>query len=211
METAAEQAKPSITEVKEEVRTLAGALAGALSDTLADPLAANPLASPIVFRGLNEILEQHGDWLDSNGAAGIQADFSRENLEHADLIGTVFHQANLQAATLDGATGLLNRQLAGSNLFGAVLPADTSPSEGLKFVRAVASKAGWFLVATLLINALAWMRIFTTRDPQLLRNAPAFPFFGLQADVPFVPFYLFGPVVILSLYVSFHLYLQRLC
>jgi len=255
MEAAAEQAKPSITEVKEEARTLAGALAGALSDTLAgplvaNPLAANPLASPIVFRGLNEILEQHGDWLDSNGAAGIQADFSRENLEHADLIdarlqeallnktnlkradlmladlrgasllqanlndanllGTVFHQANLQAATLDGATGLLNRQLAGANLFGAVLPADTSPSEGLKFVRAVANKAGWFLVATLLINALAWMRIFTTRDPQLLRNAPAFPFFGLQADVPFVPFYLFGPVVILSLYVSFHLYLQRL-
>src|SRR5712671_3032826 len=83
METAAEQAKPSITEVKEEVRTLAGALAGALSDTLADPLAnplaANPLASPIVFRGLNEILEQHGDWLDSNGANGIQADFSRES------------------------------------------------------------------------------------------------------------------------------------
>src|SRR6266436_10337637 len=255
MEAAAEQAKPSITEVKEEARTLAGALAGALSDTLAgplvvNPLAANPLASPIVFRGLNEILEQHGDWLDSNGAAGIQADFSRENLEHADLIdarlqeallnktnlkradlmladlrgasllqanlkdanllGTVFHQANLQAAMLDGATGLLSRQLAGANLFGATLPVDTSPSEALKYVRQVASKAGWFLIAILLVNALAWLRIFTTRDPQLLRNAPALPFFGLQADVPFVAFYLFGPVVILSLFVCFRLYLQRL-
>jgi len=41
------------------------------------------------------------------------------NLNDANLLGTVFHQANLQAATLDGATGLLNRQLAGSNLFGA--------------------------------------------------------------------------------------------
>jgi uncharacterized protein YjbI with pentapeptide repeats len=74
----------------------------------------------------------------------------------------------------------------------------------------VASKAGWYLIAILLVNALAWLRIFTTRDPQLLRNAPALPFFGLQADVPFVAFYLFGPVVILSLYVCFHLYLQRL-
>src|SRR5712671_7857609 len=100
METAAEQAKPSITEVKEEVRTLAGALAGALSDTLADPLAANPLASPIVFRGLNEILEQHGDWLDSNGAAGIQADFSRENLEHADLIDARLQEALLNKTNL---------------------------------------------------------------------------------------------------------------
>jgi len=197
-----------------------------------------------------EILEQHGDWLDSHGETGIQADFSRENLEDADLIdarltdallnktilkradlmladlrgasllqanlkdanllGTVFHQANLQAASLDGATGLLSRQLAGANLFGATLPVDTSPSEGLKYVRQVAAKAGWFLIAILLVNALAWLRIFTTRDPQLLRNAPAFPFFGLQADVPFVAFYLFGPVVILSLYVCFHLYLQRL-
>jgi uncharacterized protein YjbI with pentapeptide repeats len=249
VETAAEQANTSTTEKKEEPSILAGAIAdiaGAIADKLADP----PLVRPLVIRGLGEILEQHADWLDSNGAVGIQADLSRENLEDADLIdarlqeallnktilkradlmladfrgasllqanlkdanllGTVFHQANLQAATLEGATGLLNRQLAGANLFSAILPADTSPSEGLKYVRAVANKAGWFLVAMLLVNALAWLRIFTTRDPQLLRNGPALPFFGLQADVPFVPFYLFGPVVILSLYVCFHLYLQRL-
>ena len=183
METAAEQANltPTDTPKKEATSALADTLAGALSDSLAHPLS-NPLASPIVFRGLSEILEQHGDWLESNGATGIQADLSRENLEDADLIdarlqeallnktnlkradlmladlrgasllqanlkdanllGTVFHQANLQAATLDGATGLLNRQLAGANLFSAILPADTSPSEGLKFVRGVASKAG---------------------------------------------------------------------
>jgi len=249
VETAAEQANTSTTEKKEEPSILAGAIAD-IAGAIADKLAAPPLVRPLVIRGLGEILDQHADWLDSNGTVGIQADLSRENLEDADLIdarlqeallnktilkradlmladfrgasllqanlkdanllGTVFHQANLQAATLEGATGLLNRQLAGANLFSAVLPADTSPSEGLKYVRAVANKAGWFLVAMLLVNALAWLRIFTTRDPQLLRNAPALPFFGLQADVPFVPFYLFGPVVILSLYVCFHLYLQRL-
>jgi uncharacterized protein YjbI with pentapeptide repeats len=265
METAAEQLNLSTPEKKEGgsapaspvTDTLASTLTETLNDTLAStltgPLAdtlASALATPVIIRGLPEILEQHGDWLDSNGAAGVQADFSRQNLEDADLIdarlqeallnktslkradlmladlrgasllqanlkdanllGTVFHHANLQAATLEGATGLLNRQLAGSNLFSAILPSDTSPSEGLKYVRAVAGKAGWFLVATLLINALAWLRIFTTRDSQLLGNAPALPFLGLQADVPFVPFYLFGPVVILSLYVCFHLYLQRL-
>jgi uncharacterized protein YjbI with pentapeptide repeats len=237
VETTAEQANASAPEKKEDVSPLDASLTPSL-------------ASPVVIRGLTEILEQHGDWLDSHGETGIQADFSRENLEDADLIdarlpdallnktilkradlmladfrgasllqanlkdanllGTVFHQANLQAATLDGATGLLSRQLAGANLFGATLPVDTSPSEALKYVRQVASKAGWYLIAILLVNALAWLRIFTTRDPQLLRNAPALPFFGLQADVPFVAFYLFGPVVILSLYVCFHLYLQRL-
>ena len=241
--------------------SFATSFANSLADSLSDPLAetqashlADSLAGtptgPVVIRGLTEILVQHGDWLDSNGESGIQADFSRESLEDADLIdarlqdallnktilkradlmladfrgasllqanlkdtnllGTVFHQANLQAATLEGATGLLNRQLAGANLFGAILPADTSPSEGLKYVREVATRAGLFLVAILLVNALAWLRIFTTRDSQLLRNAPALPFLGLQADVPFVPFYLFGPVVILCLYICFHLYLQRL-
>jgi uncharacterized protein YjbI with pentapeptide repeats len=237
LETTAEQANASPPEKKEDASPSVGPLPP-------------PPASPVVIRGLAEILEQHADWLDSHGETGIQADFSRENLEDADLIdarltdahlnktilkradlmladlrgasllqanlkdanllGTVFHQANLQAASLDGATGLLSRQLAGANLFGATLPVDTSPSEGLKHVRQVARKAAWFLIAFLLVNALAWLRIFTTRDPQLLRNAPAFPFFGLQADVPFVAFYLFGPVVILSLYVCFHLYLQRL-
>jgi len=237
VETTAEQANASAPEKKEDDSPLEASLTPSL-------------ASPVVIRGLTEILEQHGDWLDSHGETGIQADLSRENLEDADLIdarlpdallnktilkradlmladfrgasllqanlkdanllGTVFHQANLQAATLDGATGLLSRQLAGANLFGATLPVDTSPSEALKYVRQVASKAGWYLIAILLVNALAWLRIFTTRDPQLLRNAPAVPFFGLQADVPFVAFYLFGPVVILSLYVCFHLYLQRL-
>ena len=206
--------------------------------------------TPVAIRGLSEILEQHGDWLDSNGESGIQADFSRQNLEGADLIdarlqdailnktvlkgadlmladlrgaslllatlqganmlGATFQQANLQAANFDGATGLLNRQFAGANLFGTVLPAETSPVQGLKQVRQVASRAGWFLVSVLLLNVLVWLRIFTTPDSQLLKNGPALPFFGLQADLPFVPFYLFGPVVILCVYVCFHLYMQRL-
>ena len=253
METATEQTKTSSPEKKTEVSPhavtpVASPVVAPVATPVVSPAA--PSTVPLAIRGLAEILEQHADWLDSNGESGIQADFSRENLEGTDLIdarlqdallnktilkradlmladlrgasllqanlkdanllGTVFHQANLQAATLDGATGLLSRQLAGANLFRASLPTDTSPSEGLKYVRAVARKAGWFLVANLLVNALAWLRIFTTRDSQLLRNAPALPFFGLQADVPFIPFYLFGPVVILSLYVCFHLYLQRL-
>jgi uncharacterized protein YjbI with pentapeptide repeats len=207
-------------------------------------------AGPLAIRGLAEILEQHGDWLDSNGEAGIQADFSRENLEGADLIdarlqdailnktilsradmmladlrgasllqanllganllGAMFQQTNLQAAILDGSTGLHIRQFAGANMFGTVLPAEISPSQGLKQVREVAGRAGWFLLSVLVLNVLACLRIFTTRDSQLLKNAPALPFFGLQADVPFVAFYLFGPVVILCVYVCFHLYLQRL-
>lgn len=132
------------------------------------------------------------------------------NLAEANLLGTQLQQANLQGADLHGATGLLSPQLAGTNLFGATLPDSISPLDGLKQVREVAGKAGWLLGLTLLLNGLVGLRIFTTPDSQLVNNSPALPISGLQSTLPFIPFYLFGPVVILCLYLSFHLYMQRL-
>ena len=142
---------------------------------------------------------------DLRGANLVQA-----NLAEATLLGTQLQQASLQAAVLQGATGLLSPQLAGANLFGAVLPESISPIEGLKLVRGTAEKAGWLMCLTLLLEGLVWLRIFTTPDAQLVKNSSALPFSGLQSTLPFIPFYLFGPVVILSLYLCFHLYMQRL-
>ena len=142
---------------------------------------------------------------DLHGAALVQA-----NLAEANLLATQLQQANLQAVDMRGATGLLSPQLAGANLFGAILPESISPLDGLKLVRETASKAAWLMCLTLLLNGLAWLRIFTTPDAQLVNNSSALPFSGLQTTLPFVPFYLFGPVVILCLYLCFHLYMQRL-
>ncbi len=142
---------------------------------------------------------------DLRGAALVQA-----NLAEATLLGTQLQQANLQAADLQGATGLLSPQLAGANLFGAFLPESVSPFDGLKLVRETAGKAGWLMGLTLLLDALVGLRIFTTPDSQLLKNASALPFSALQTALPFIPFYLFGPVVVLGLYFCFHLYMQRL-
>jgi uncharacterized protein YjbI with pentapeptide repeats len=142
---------------------------------------------------------------DLRGAGLVQA-----NLAEANLLGTQLQQANLQAADLQGATGLLSAQLAGSNLFGAILPESTSPLGGLRLVRESARKAAWLLTFTLLLNGLVWLRIFTTRDSQLVKNSSAIPFSVLPTALPFIPFYLFGPVLILGLYLYFLLYLQRL-
>jgi uncharacterized protein YjbI with pentapeptide repeats len=139
-----------------------------------------------------------------------EAHLVQANLEEATLLGTQLQQSNLQAANLHGATGLLSPQLAGTNLFGAVLPESISPLDGLKLVRDVASKAGWLMCLTLLLDGLVGLRIFTTPDFQLVKNSSALPLSGLQTTLPFIPFYLFGPVVILSLYLCFHLYMQRL-
>ena len=149
------------------------------------------------------------------GADLTLADFRRAsllqaNLAEANLLGTQFQLADLQAADLRGAKNLLSVQLAGTNLFGAILPEEASPSDGLKHVRHQAAKAGWLLALTLFLEALVWLRIFTTTDNQLVKNSSAFPVAALQTTLPFVPFYLFGPVLILVMYVCFHLYMQRL-
>ncbi len=138
------------------------------------------------------------------------ADLVQASLAEATLLGTQLQQANLQAADLRGATGLLSPQLAGANLFSAFLPESVSPIDGLKLVRETAGKAGWLMGLTLLLDALVGLRIVTTPDSQLLKNASALPFSALRTALPFIPFYLFGPVVILSLYICFHLYMQRL-
>lgn len=142
---------------------------------------------------------------DLRGASLLQA-----NLQEANLLGTQFQGANLQAATLRDATGLVGAQLAGANLFGAALPDTVSPVAEMKNVSQVAVRTAWLLAGQVALNILVWLRIFSTRDALLLKNAPALPFFGLQATLPYIPFYLFGPVVILGLSVWFHLYLQRL-
>jgi len=205
---------------------------------------------PVASMAFSAILEEHGNWLDSNGESGIQADLSDLDLQHTELIdarlrnailnksnlrgadlmladlrgavllqanlrdcnllGTQFQEANLQAAVLTGATGLVPAQFARANLFGAVLPEGISPDEGLKHVGQMARRSGWVLASMVLSLSIVWLRIFTTRDAPLLKDVSAFPFFGLQADLPFIPFYLFGPVLILCLYVALHLYMQRL-
>ena len=201
-------------------------------------------------KNLREILENHVQWLDSNGETGIRADVSGQDLESADLVdarlpdallnktilkeadltladlrgaalvqanlaeatllGTQLQNASLQAADLHGATGLLSPQLAGTNLFSTILPENISPFDGLKLVRNVAGRAGWLMALMLLLDGIVSLRIFTTPDYQLVRNSSALPFAALQTTLPFIPFYLFGPVVILSLYFCFHLYMQRL-
>jgi uncharacterized protein YjbI with pentapeptide repeats len=131
------------------------------------------------------------------------------NLADANLLGAKFDQADMQAADLRGAAGLLGSQLAGTNLFGAILPESVSPVAGLRLVREAARKAEWLMAVTLPLYALVWFRILTTLDSQLVKNASALPSPAPQTALPFIPFYLFGPVAILCVYLAFHLYMQR--
>jgi len=139
-----------------------------------------------------------------------EASLLQANLQEANLLGTRLQEAGLQGAQCTGAKGLLSSQLAGANLSGAAPPESTSAFEGLRHVRAVSRRACWLLLSMVLLNALACLRIATASDTQLLQNASALPFSVLPRAVPIVAFHLFGPILLLALYVCFHLYLQRL-
>ena len=205
----------------------------------------------IPIRGLAEILEQHGDWLESGGEIGIQADFSRENLEGADLIDArlqdaILNKAILRRADLDArgpARGKFTPgrssgfQLAGNHVSaGKSSGRYTRRRDRAPQYSTCGSKPVWRCAScrTLALGGIETSSgssrqsrlvsipkfhsersdmvedFHNQRCPALRRNAPALPYFRLQADVPYIPFFLFGPVVVLSVYICFHLYLQRL-
>ena len=198
---------------------------------------------------LEIILEQHGDWVKSNGRSGRQADLSRLNLEGADLtdtnlqgallngtvlkgadllltdlqgasllqanlsganlLGARLREANLQGANLEGATGLLAAELAGTNLTFAKLPSEVAAGEDLKYVKRRGRYAKWLISALMLLNALACWRIITVSDTQILRSAALLPFPVLRNGVPLAEFFLLCPVLIGAMYLWLHVYLQR--
>ncbi len=155
---------------------------------------------------LNKAILKGADLLlaDLRDASLLQA-----NLQVTNLLGTRFQEADLQGAILDNATGLQTEQLAGANLYGAELPAEVSVYAAVKDVADEARMAGWLVLSMLVLNGLAWLRVMTTADTQLLSNAGVLPFAAFRT-LPLGPVYLLAPILIFGLYIWFHLYLQRL-
>ncbi len=145
---------------------------------------------------------------DLQGASLVRAD-----LRHAQFRGAFLRDADLREADLTGARGLLIGQLGGTDLGAARLDdGSTRFAEGLANV-AEASKITQGLFFTILfVCAYAWLTVASTRDAQLLNNAapPQSRLPILGTDIPLVQFYLVAPLLLLCLYVYFHLCLQRL-
>lgn len=156
------------------------------------------------------------------GAQFQQADLTGAQLQGADLAGAVFFEANLRDAVLrdadlseadlSGARGLLGGQLGGANLSGAQLPAGFEKFEGLDIVAEVSKNTQTLFTSIVLVCGYTWLTIASTTDAQLLNNAAPpssrLPILGI--DIPLVRFYAAAPLLLLCLYVYFHLGLQRL-
>ncbi len=179
---------------------------------------------------LEAILAAHERWLESHGREGQKANLRRANLQGAELAG-----ANLQGAELAGAnlqradlrladlrdadlsnaklstvTGLQSNQLGGADLSNAELPDDIAKFEGLAQVTEISKHARNIFLAVVGGCAFSWLTIATTTDAALLANTATSPLPIIGAEIPIAGFYWAAPIILLSLYLYLHLYLQSL-
>lgn len=148
---------------------------------------------------------------DLSGASLQGADLSRALLREADLRRANARDASFADADLSGCRGLLIGQLGGANLGGAILPPELK-FEGLSNVAEVSKGTQNLFTSLLLVCAYIWLTIASTIDAQLLNNAAPvasrLPILG--TDIPLIRFYAVAPLLLLCMYIYFHMGLQRL-
>ena len=138
------------------------------------------------------------------------ADLERANLSGASLRDACLQEAILCDADLRNTTGLHSEQLAGADLSGAELPEEINKFSALAAVSQTASYARKLFLAMLFLCLYSWLSIGATTDIQLLTNSslPALPIVG--TGIKIVGFYAFAPLILLAIFVYFHLYTQRM-
>lgn len=144
---------------------------------------------------------------DLRGACLVQA-----NLQKANLLGARLHGAALQGTLLDGATRLLPEQLAGANLAGASFsrPFEDLLLEQTKAAQAACQRTRRFLMLMLLASLGGALLVLRVSDAQLVMNLPLFSLPLFARVLPSNAFLLMSPLVLLGLFIGFHLHLLRL-
>jgi uncharacterized protein YjbI with pentapeptide repeats len=178
---------------------------------------------------LPEILKDHQLWLSSGGKEGkravlngadfgdadlTDANFQRAELRRANfgravLRRTNLREADLQNANLEETNFLLSAQLAGADVAGAKLPEAIGDFEGLKIIAEATSNAQKLFIAMLGGCLYCWLTTGTTKDAALLTNSASSPLPIIGTALPIVGFYLVAPILLLALYLYFHLNMQR--
>jgi uncharacterized protein YjbI with pentapeptide repeats len=137
----------------------------------------------------------------------------RVNLQDSCLVGANLEGANLEGASLESAMGLVPRQLAGTNLRDASLPAQIAEFGALAdFVKASQTSARMFSVV-ILASVVSCLMIWKTKDVQLVSDSAVLPFLHsptAAAALPTAEIYLIAPVLLLCLYSLFQYHLQHL-
>lgn len=153
-----------------------------------------------------------------NGANLTNAYFPIASLEGASLFGVDLAGANVQDAVLWGADlrqakmgdvkGLKADALAGADVAGAELPQDIKEFQGLAFIAAAAAKASKLFTALMLACLYCWITLSSLMINAGTAGNLKLPVVGV--DMSPDSFVLVAPLIVLSLFVYMHLYLQNI-
>jgi uncharacterized protein YjbI with pentapeptide repeats len=191
---------------------------------------AAPAQTPSLEVG--KFLQDHKEWLDSGGKTGNRAtterlrlippeqlktglcdgDLTRADLHECcfkgiSLRGTDLRGAILRAADLREASGLLASQLAGADISGGCLPENS----WLRDADAASTSARKLFFVLLGAVFYCWLILLNISDPALFSNTPTtlIAFLNGGVTVPVVTFSWASGLILLGLYVYFHVSLQR--
>ena len=137
----------------------------------------------------------------------------RANLQDSCLVGANLEGANLEGASLESAMGLVARQLAGTNLRDASLPAQISHFDALAAFSKASRTSAHMFAAMLFASFASCLMIWKTKDVQLVSDSAILPFLhspAASAALPTAEIYLIAPVLLLCVYLLFQYHLQRL-
>jgi hypothetical protein len=158
--------------------------------------------------------------LDLSSFAWDQEDFSGRDLRGANLSGCTFSgadfrnadlwNADLADSDLTGARNLFSEQLAATNLRGAKLPESLQKFEALESTERLSDNSSKVFLTILVAVAYTFLTMATTKDIQLITNTNSSKLPVIGTEIPIVGFYVATPLILLALFVYFHIYLQRL-
>ena len=127
-----------------------------------------------------------------------------------DLTDADFRDADLGDVRLESAVGLRAEKLAGTNLTNAKLPPDIMKFDRLAHVEKTSQSASTTFFGLLAASLYSWLTLATTRDVDLLTDRASSPLPIINTPISLAWFYWTAPLILLSVYLYLHLYLQRL-
>ena len=140
--------------------------------------------------------------------------FLNANLSGADLRGSNLKEAVFSGASLKNAVifdaDYLGMEFAGSDLTGAKLSAGNQDFSPLASVEEISINARRIFFVLLLACVYCWLTIATTADVKLITNSITSRLPIIETEMSIVPFYFSAPLVLLIVYIYFHIYLHRL-
>lgn len=152
------------------------------------------------------------DWSgeDFTGCDLRGADLSHCCFDGADFRDADLWDADLSESDLRGACHLLPAQLAATDLVGAHLPESLAEFDTLKTVEALSVSSAKVFFTLLLAVVYVVLTAGTVRDAQLLTGTQSLKLPVIDVTISGSYFFIIAPLLLLCLFVYFHLYLQRL-